>query len=225
MTERNLHKALPADFYPIASLEDFQEYGRVRRYQKGSFIARPGEHSHQIIYVLSGQLTVARLLSSGEEHFIYRAGRHCIVGRMFDVREDDNYFIRAAKDSRCCFFNREQLLEIFQRDAEMAFDIIKNYYAKVSYYMDQLTEIRMYPPPQRLTRMLRNLFLEKGRLADGAVLPIQLTQQDIAGITGIHYVTVSRILKDLKVTGILTKTRNRLILHDAARLDFLARSD
>ncbi|MDR1603364.1 MAG: Crp/Fnr family transcriptional regulator [Gracilibacteraceae bacterium] len=225
MTETNLHRALPADFCPIESLERFQAYGCVRRYQKGSFIAWPGEHSHQIIYVLSGRLVVGRLLAAGEEHLIYHAGRHCIVGRMFDVRDDDSYFVRALEDSRCCFFSREQLTEIFQQDMEMAFDIIKNYYSKVSYYMNQLTEIRIYPPPQRLIRMLRDLFREKGCLEDGAVLPIQLTQQDITAITGIHYVSVSRILKNLKEAGILTKTRSRLVLHDAARLNSLALSE
>jgi CRP/FNR family transcriptional regulator len=218
-----LYAPLPMDFYLLPEMEQYAHLGSVRSYQKGAQISRLGECEMALIFVLSGKLHVMRCLPNGQEHFVYAAGRYSLLGRLFPMDYDDIYIV-AVEDARLCFFNQAQVAALFHANESIIFEIIKNYYVKVSYYMAKLTEVYTLSPRTRVIRMLWDMYRTQDGQAGTApgVIDFKLSQQDMAKITGAHYVTVSRLLKELKQAGILTKTRDKVLIHDPQRLEHLA---
>jgi CRP/FNR family transcriptional regulator, nitrogen oxide reductase regulator len=78
--------------------------------------------------------------------------------------------------------------------------------------------------PQRLANVLLELADWHGKL-DGKAVDIEppVTREDLAGLTGTTFYTVSRVLSGWQAKGVLSSRRGRLRLEDTSRLRALAR--
>ncbi|ACL18751.1 transcriptional regulator, Crp/Fnr family [Desulfitobacterium hafniense DCB-2] len=211
----------PDTFYPVPKFKDYIYLGSQRSYCKGETVLLPDEVLGRIIFVLSGKLNVSKITEDGREKFVYSAGQFCFMDRLFTF-ENDHMQIVAIEDSKVCLFSKEQLLAAFKQDEELIIDVLRHYDSKVYYFMNLNSEINLYSPSVRLLRLFYELSHSKGEYDKGVwKVEIELTNKKISEITGLHYVTVSKILGSLKKAGILKKRKSKIIIYDLEKLKAL----
>ncbi|TCX51677.1 Crp/Fnr family transcriptional regulator [Dehalobacter sp. 14DCB1] len=209
---------LPDTFYPISKLLDYCHLGSIRNYGKGEIIVFPDEILDKVIFVMSGRFDVYTIADEGREILMYTAGRHCLMDRLFKF-EEDGVEIVAMEDSKVCFFSKEQLLLIFKQDEQIIFDFFRNYHAKGLYFFKHFTETKRYAPSIRVLRLFHELYKSNGEFnIDHWEIKIALSNKMISEITGIHYVTVSKILASLRKEKILRKKTKAIIIYDLEKL-------
>jgi CRP-like cAMP-binding protein len=209
---------LPDTFYPVCKLKNYIHLGSQHSYYKGETVLLPDEVLGKIIFVVSGKLNVSKITDDGRERFIYSGGQYCFMDRLFTF-ENDHMLIVAGEDSRVCFFSKEQLLTVFKQDEEIIIDVLRHYDSKVYYFMNLSNEINLYSPSVRLLRLFYELNQSKGEYYNGVwEVEIELTNKKISEITGLHHVTVSKILGSLKKEGILKKRKNKIVIYDLEKL-------
>ncbi|AHF10426.1 Crp/Fnr family transcriptional regulator [Dehalobacter restrictus] len=212
---------LPDTFYPVENLCDYLDFGSQRSYRKGEAVLLPDEVLGKIIFVLSGRLKVSTITPDGREKFIYSAGQYCLMDRLFSF-EEDHILIIAVEDSKVCFFTKEQLLMVFKQDEELIIDVLRNFASKVYYFLNQTNELNLYSPSARILRLLYELYKSKGKYKNNTwEINIYLPNKGISEITGLHFVTVSKIFGYLKRQKILKKTKTKIIIYDVERLKSL----
>ncbi|MGI6449972.1 MAG: helix-turn-helix domain-containing protein [Desulfitobacteriia bacterium] len=80
----------------------------------------------------------------------------------------------------------------------------------------------LYNPSARVLRLLQELCLSEGKPVGNVYeINIRLAQKSISEITGVHYVTISKIFRWLKRENILYKTTNKITVKDLDRLKAL----
>lgn len=212
---------LPASFYPIPKIKEYVNLGIVRSYAKGSAVVLPGESTRRMIYVISGKIRVNMVTGDGREKLIYSEGAHSLLGRLFKTNIND-FHIVAQTECTVCFFTQEDLKEIFRQDEDLIFEVLKNYTAKVSYFMQHIRDMDFYTPSVRIMRLLLELCRKQGKLVGNTYeIKIDLSQKNIAEITGAHYVTVSKVLGCLKKQGIAYKAKDTIYIYDLDKLEKL----
>ncbi|WP_368292965.1 Crp/Fnr family transcriptional regulator [Dehalobacter sp. TBBPA1] len=221
--EEELNKNLvpiPDTFFPVERFQQHVDLGTTKYFAKGSVVVMPGEATSVIIYVVSGKLRVDKIIDDGRERLLYYAGQYGLIGRLYETCND--IYVMAIEDSRICFFSKQQLREVFRRDEELVFDLLKNYVTKMSYYIKQFAEIDCFSPAVRIVRLLYELYLTQSiPLEDSYEINIDLSLKNISEITGAHYVTVSKVLNCLKSENILEKKKNKIIIYDSEKLKTL----
>ncbi|WP_368292960.1 Crp/Fnr family transcriptional regulator [Dehalobacter sp. TBBPA1] len=218
MEKTNSYYILPNNFYPVKKLQNYIHMGVVRNYSKGQSVVLPGELIYKIVYVLSGRLSINFLNEDGRQKLMYYADPHTYADRLFPFDECYVHVI-AEENSTVCFFSKEELFKIFQQDKEVLSDFIINYSSKCGYFMREAKEMVLYNPSVRVLRLLYELCLTQGKSVDNVYqIDIKLSQKAISEITGVHFVTISKIFGFLKKENILYKTTNKIMVIDLERL-------
>jgi CRP-like cAMP-binding protein len=208
---------VPDNFYPVKSLQKYVHMGVLHKYRKGDTITFPGEAIDRVIYVVSGKVGVY-CLEDNKQKLMYYACRYCTIDMLFSFGIYLAHIV-SEENSTVCFFSKEQLFEIFRQDDEAHQDFLFNYASKCGFFMYVSKEMDLYTPTARVLRMLCELCLTKGKIVDNVYeIDIKLTQKTISEITGVHFVSVSRIFGWLKKEKIVNKTPNKIIIYDLPRL-------
>lgn len=213
--------ALPSNFYPIKKLKNYIEMGIVRNYERKDSVVLPGEKIERIIYVVSGRLSINFLNDDGRQKLLFYADPYTFADRLFQV---DDYFVHVVSEekSTVCFFSKERLLEVLQRDNDVLCEFLTSYASKCGYFMYEAKEMALYDSSVRILRLLYKLCFTKGKIVNNSCeINIKLSLKTIADITGVHYVTISRLLGSLKKANILHKTGDKIIVSDVKRLEGL----
>ncbi|RJE48533.1 MULTISPECIES: Crp/Fnr family transcriptional regulator [unclassified Dehalobacter] len=208
---------IPDNFYPVKGLQKYVHMGVLRKYQKGEFIIPAGEKIDRVIYVVSGKVSL-NFFEDKKQKIMFYACRHGVVDNLFSYQVILGNIV-AEENSTVCFFSKEQLYEIFRKDDETHDEFITNLTCKCSFFMYVAKEMDFYSPSARVLRLINELCLSKGKLVNDVYkIDIKLTQKMISEITGVHSVTVCKILGWLKKEKIMRKTSDKIIIYDLQRL-------
>lgn len=209
---------LPNNFYPVKQLKNYTHLGVIRNYGKGDTVVLPGEILAKIIYVLAGRLSISFLNEDGRQKIMFYADPYTFCDRLFTA-DSCAVQVVSVEASRVCFFSKEQLSEIFRMDEKVVFDFITGYSSKCSYFMQETQEMALYGSSVRVLRLLYKLCLTQGKQVKNTYqIDIKLPHKLISEMTGIHYVTISKLFGYLRKENILHKTTSKIIIYDLAKL-------
>ncbi|AHF09374.1 MULTISPECIES: Crp/Fnr family transcriptional regulator [Dehalobacter] len=217
----NHYSILPGNFYPILKLCNYTHLGVIRNYRKGDTIVLPGEIINKVVFVLSGKLGISFMNDDGRQKFMFYADPFTFADRLFAIEE---CFVHVVSEERStvCFFDKEQLLSIFQQDKEVLIEFITCYASKCTYFMRESKEMAIYKPSVRVLRLLYELCRQKGKEVDQVdhvyEIDERVSQKAISEITGVHFVTICKLFRYLKKENILKKNSGKIIIYDLPRL-------
>ncbi len=221
----NHYCILPGHFYPVLKLRAYTQLGVVRSYSKGDSVVLPGEVVNKVIFVLAGKLGVSFLNEDGRQKFMFYVDPFTFADRLFAIEECFVHVV-AEEGSRVCFFESEPLLCALQEDRELLIEFIACYASKCTYFMREAKELVLYRPSARVLRLLYELCRAQGKeCAQGYVIDERITQKAISEITGVHFVTISKLFRYLKEENILQKQANKIIIYDLPRLRALTEEE
>ncbi|MGI1659255.1 MAG: Crp/Fnr family transcriptional regulator [Desulfitobacterium sp.] len=212
---------IPETFHRVEQLEQVVHLARTRTYAKGTIILAQGMEFDEILYVQKGCLAVSMGADDGHQKFLFHISEGSIVLPTF-LGEYHEMQIHAVKNSTISFFKVEQILDISRQDERIMLDVLQNLLTKVYYFMGQARDLNFYRPSSRVFRLLYNLCINEGQqVGDHYEINFSLTQKTIGEITGTHYVTVCKLFQLLDKQGILTKSKDKMIIYDLERLKSL----
>jgi CRP/FNR family transcriptional regulator, nitrogen oxide reductase regulator len=195
------------------------------RVPRGQILFKRGDPARTIFVIVSGYARISSISPDGHEVVAAFAGPRDVLGHRAAMRATGGYIITAVAVApmELKSWTRSQALQLRSRfpavHAYLDAQLIRN--AKV--VLERLHTLSEGRAPQRLAKALVELTERHGtRDTDGVSLPVPLTRQDLADLTGTTVYTASRIVSDWVAADILESHRARLKVKRLNRLVKLA---
>lgn len=178
-----------------------------KKFTKGDVLYSPHQES-QTIYVLEQGEVILYQSHEGRRETFDTIGPGALFGNFNLEVKTPSHYAEATRDSEVCAFPINDFLEILRQKPELMLKFIQTMAERIQDYERrfknnlQTAKETIYEELFRLKEKRKKGFLGKYFGADGA--PIRLTHEQIATITGLNRVTVTRSLKELKDDGMIS---------------------
>src|SRR5688572_3473133 len=176
--------------------------GTVRRYRRGELVLREGARGSGIYVVSSGKLTVFTADSDGRE-LIYntlQAGE--ILGELFLDGGRRSASVRAATEAECIHVAEREIFAFMAEEPAFAEFLVLTLIRRLRHATALVRRLGLDDVSARVVDVLRaDAEWVDGRL----VVPLALTQQEIAQRVGATREMVNRVMKKLVELGYLSR--------------------
>lgn len=188
---------------PPALAEGILDAGRLRRL-RSTMIYSAHDSADGIVALISGQVRISRVTSSGQPSFLIVASPGSWIG-MSSALDSRPHGYDAFAVGNTVIFQLSQ-----ERMKALIGDRIDYYSAFVMLMCDHYRVAIDYLIAQRSRRPLQILAHELLRLADrhgrrtteGILIDLRLSQEDLAVMIGVGRQTINRLLKSLEQDGV-----------------------
>jgi len=177
--------------------------GMRRRLPEGTSLIVAGEPVQAFGYIETGLIQSTLLRPDGEHLIVERIGPGSICGEGPALHgEPPAVEMVALEPTEVVLFERTLIQQLFREDAEFAQAIARILSIKYHRLLDRFGAVADRRPSERLLELLNRL----GRLwgephSRGRLIRTSLTHEDMAAMTGLSRVTVTRGLAGLKRAG------------------------
>lgn len=199
--------------------------GILRSFPKGALIMDTDASTDGVYYIQEGIVDTVLSTHNGPEKVLYGLGVGCVVGEVccFVPGKNLEAFVKARTDCVLYFFRRETIEGVIARKhPELLLEMIRILSHIERMYAILLQDSLSLDFFGRLCRFLVYLARFKGAPAQDAervVVQVDVTQNDIAKLLGVHRVTVAKAVKKLKDQGVIRRfTKTELEIADFPRL-------
>lgn len=186
--------------------------GLVRTLPRRTVVFQEGDLSDQIYGVLSGRLKVYLSDADGREIALDLLGPGQIFGEMSLDGQPRSASVMTLEPSRVVIVQKEAFRAHLATHPDAGFALLCLVIRRarnLSGLAGSLALLDVYG------RVVRTLTLAASRDAEGLTLPEKMTHQEIAARAGTTREMVSRILSDMRASGLLRVEAGRTLLHDA----------
>ena len=208
-------------------LPEMDELFRWRRVTAGEEIYGQDEVPEAAFVVSGGWVSLQRIVGDGQRHIIEFAVPGDLIGFSFAADRKADHFAVALTDVVLCVADHEGLKRHLEAHHPLVEQVGAYLLAEQNLARHQLTNITQNPAINRTANLLLQLFLRvTGRNpVAGDTLAMPLTQEQIGDAIGLTAVHVNRMLRQMRMDGVLTLKSGTLSVLDPARFQELARFD
>jgi CRP/FNR family transcriptional regulator len=192
----------------------------TKSYKKGEIIFFEGDLGESLYLVKSGKVKLIKMVESGEEQIIniVKAGDIFAEVVLFD---DGNYPATAItmEDTEVGIINGKDIEKLMYRIPEIALKILKVMSKRLRRAQQRIRNLGLKDTTSRTASALVYLAQEHGIGDETKVeINLSLTQQELASLIGTSRETVSRTLNRFKDDGLVSVSRQKIIIRDLAGL-------
>ena len=190
-----------------------------RRFLTGSVITNQGEPADHLFLLLQGRARYFYITNEGQKMLLWwlRAGE--IFGGATLPSRPRNYLVstETVKSSCALVWNRTTIRELAARYPRL----LENTLAIISDYLDSYLAIHVsmtcHTARQRLAQVLVNLASGIGHTVPAGV-ELHVSNEDLANAANVTPFTASRLLSDWQRSGMVVKSRGKVVLRHPERL-------
>lgn len=125
----------------------------------------------------------------------------------------------AAEESLVCIMDTSTLEKIASMNMKLSVELLKTVGLKMQKIERRLENLVFRSAADRIREFLKELAENYGReLGKTIMIPVSLSQEDIACLSATSRQTVNTVISDLKRDGIIDYDRKRIIIRDSAAL-------
>jgi CRP/FNR family transcriptional regulator len=201
------------------------EVAAVRSYEKGDVVFREGEPSELLYTVVSGRVKVSKLLPHGREVILEIFGPGDPLGAVV-AYEGRQYPASAMALERTLLLvvRRRAFFDLLERHPSLVRGYLVGMAQRIVELTRRIPEVAGGRVEARFARLFLKLAERMGRPgADGTRIPMPLSRQDLADMTGTTIETAIRIMSRWGKDGVVTTDRDGFVVHDRGSLERLAR--
>jgi CRP/FNR family transcriptional regulator, cyclic AMP receptor protein len=203
-----------------AQRSDLLDRGRRRRYPAGTVLFGEGDRSDRCFVVEEGTVKIARLTEEGREviYAVRRPGE--IIGELAVLDGGPrSASATALEDVSTVQLDSGQFLSFLETNPSAMLVLVRMVAARLRDADIKLSEFAAADAAGRLARRLVQLSQEHGvDDADGRVITLPLSQDELAGWTGASREAVAKALAQFRQRGWVTTARRRITVHDIEAL-------
>lgn len=202
----------------MAPIRRHLDRGTRRTLAPSAILIGPDRPASAFAYVVTGLIQSTLLRSTGEHVIVERIGPGSICGEGPCLHEEKLLVeMTALSPSEVVLFDRALMLSLFREDAEFALALARVVSLKYHRLLTRFGAFSDRRPAERLMELFTRLAqFQSERHAGGQMIRTRLTHEEIAGMTGLSRVTVTRTLARLRRAGRLDLIGDRYLLPDAA---------
>ncbi|MGW7428750.1 Crp/Fnr family transcriptional regulator [Streptomyces sp. NPDC054861] len=212
---------------PEAVRADLLNIGTRCRYVPEEILMHEGERSRHVVLLRSGFVKVTARLANGHEALLAIRVGGDIVGEMAAMDDAPRSATVTACGDIAASIVRESDLRLFlDTRPQAALAIAGIVSQRLRWANRRRVEFGGFPVKVRLARVLAELAASYGhRVPRGLVIGVDLTQPELAALTGSAEVTIHKALAELRRDDLITTGYRRTTVLDLDRLRRVARMD
>jgi CRP/FNR family cyclic AMP-dependent transcriptional regulator len=197
---------------PTQAWAELLACGTIRRYRAGAMLLQQGSQGSYVIALTEGRVMVTRTAASGQELIVAIGDPGEILGDMTVLDQAPRTAtVTALTSCTVRVMGSEQFRALIRRH-DAADAVARHAFARVREAEQARFEISALPVAQRLARALIRLTGSNSPNAVG------LSQDQLARLIGASRNAVVAALAALRVQGVITTSRRRLIVRDQVAL-------
>jgi CRP/FNR family transcriptional regulator len=204
-------------------LKEIANYLTPGTYSKKEFIFSEGDPSEWLYIVKKGKVKITKLSNEGKELIIEIIPPNEMFGGIAVVRGFPYPANAVAmEDSEVLKMSRKNLLSIMDRFPNLMYCMAMNIGDRIKGTHETLKNIALEKVEARIASLLIKLSEKSGeKSAEGLVINMKLTKQDIAEMVGTTVETSIRTMSKLTKAGLVAAKSGKIIIRDLEKLKSL----
>lgn len=212
--------------YRNLSAEDQRRLAAVslaRYYEKGETIFTEGDAPDFLVTIASGRVKVVKLIPSGKEIILEIFGPGDPVGAVV-AYEGRPYPASAVAIERveCILVRRSEFFGLFERHPSFVRGFLTGMAQRIVELTRRIPEVASGRVETRFARLFLKLEDRMGEpRAGGRMIPMPLSRQELADLTGTTIETCIRIMSRWGKEGLVSTERDGFMINDRSALERL----
>lgn len=209
-----LHKAAPFSALQPADLPTALDSAIRQKASAGDFVMMQGEAADRIFYLIDGKLRLSQITPDGQQVVMRLLNSGSLFG-LIAVSEGMEYPISAQALGDCdlLVWTGADLRALIQQYPQMTGQVISYLAGAVREFQTRFTELATERVERRLARSLLRLAGQTGvKTAEGVLIDLPLSRQDLAEMSGTTLFTTSRIISQWEQQGLVLAGRERVTI-------------
>jgi len=197
---------------------------QLRQYTRGSLIFSEGEPSETFYMVTSGRVKVFKMTPMGKDVILEIFGVGDPIGAVA-VYEGWPFPASAValEDTTCVLIERRVFFTLLEQHPSLVRGLLLGLTQRLIELTNRLAELTGGRVEPRFARLFLKLAGEMGREVEGGLfIPMPLSRQELADLTGTTIETAIRIMSRWAKQGIVRTDKEGFLLQDRPALDALA---
>ena len=219
-------RAVPAfKDLPSPSLEALADLAEPCFFSKGEEIFVEGDLTQSLYFIVSGRVKMFRHLANGRNLVLalFHPGEHFGTAAALGARACDASIV-ALDDTSCLSFDRAGLFGLLESRPELITEILPALTRELVECNNCIVEVACHRVETRLAHLLLKFTDSVGQPEEeGTFIPIPLSRQELADMTGTTIETCIRILSRRAKERVVDTLKNGFLVRDRTALEGLAR--
>jgi len=197
--------------------EKFLSLATKRSLKKNAFVFYEEDPGESCFYLERGSVKIFRVTALGKEpiFFVRKAGEMFGLAEVIDAKER-KCNAQALAASVLYEINKENFEFLLSRHPLFARKVMTVLGRRLRYLGEQIESLMVCDVTTRMMKLLFNLccngLLDKASLTQPIKVPVNLTQEQMASLTGSCQQTVSETLKELQQNGLIQISKKEITL-------------
>lgn len=184
--------------------ELFLKYGVGRTVEAGELLLEKGTKANRVCFLVKGQVRTFCLSSSGDEITLFYLGPDSLIGNeALMLYPHVLVSVAAISTAEIYTLSPEHFLRLWKEKELPLQDLIAHYVQRIALLSDYICCSRFPEADKRVAYFLYSCVSSSGPV-------VSYTHEQIAVITGISRVSVSRILGQFRKEGIIAQEYRRI---------------
>jgi CRP/FNR family transcriptional regulator, cyclic AMP receptor protein len=198
-----------ADTLSAELLSQLAQCGDAKWFARNQTLIVEGEVSDSLFVLVSGQLKVFTQDNKGRElvYNILQPGE--FFGELFLDGGPRSASVKAVVDSQCVVIDEAAIRIFMQTYPEFAECLVYKLIARVRHATELSKSLALHDVYERTVDLLNKIALTE---QDLRVVPVSMTQQEIADRVGATREMINHILRDLTRGGFLSRDENKRLV-------------
>ena len=199
---------------------------RLATYRRGELIFREGDPSDRFFMVAAGRVKVFKMTPSGKDIILEIFGPGDPLGAVA-VYEGFPFPASAValEDTRCVSIGKQDFFQLLEQNPTVVRGLLLGLTHRLVELTNRLADLTGGRVETRFARLFLKLSGESGGPErDGVFIPMPLSRQELADLTGTTIETAIRIMSRWGKEGVVRTEKDGFMLLDREALDALALS-
>lgn len=198
--------------------------GRMQRYPKGAQVFSEGDAADVYHTVVHGRMKIFKSTPAGKEVILTIIGAGEPLGAVAVYREMPYpATAEALEDSLCLSIPKNEFFRLLEESPSLTRGLLGSLTLRLTELTGRLASLAGSRVEARFARLYLKLSQDTGRPhADGVFIPMRLSRQELADLTGTTIETCIRIMSRWNKEGVVLTEKDGFVVRDAEILRQLA---
>lgn len=196
------------------------QHGTETHVREGKTLFYEGEEASCVYLIRSGKIRLSKMTIDHKKFFLHLKQENDIVGE-FSLFNDMSLSMTAevVENSILIKFNREHLEALFLQNGDIAVAFIKLFARNTQSTQAKFSDLLLYGKVGALYSILIRFSNSYGiKYNSDILIPLKLTNQEIANYIGTSRETANRMLQELKKEKVIAFLNGNILIRD---IDYL----
>ncbi|GAB6181941.1 Crp/Fnr family transcriptional regulator [Desulfotomaculum defluvii] len=196
-----------------------------RSYQKGRIIFMEGEPGEALYVLKSGLIKLTKRLEDGREHILHFVNPGEVFAEVV-LFEGGNYPATSECQEDCVVgvLRNKDIERLISQNPNMAISMLRIMSRRLRTAQEKVMNLALHDTARRLAFTLLKMSQENGITKEyGTLINMNLTNQELASLTGSSRETINRMLNSFKRAGAIDVERQQIVVLNKNKLEDLLR--